>query len=141
MKTLKSMMMGLALLLVCNITNAAGVNHKKADKSDAVDTYMNAVVHGKIAGVEDAIADGVQFNMIRGGRVNTLNKEELIGSLKSGENVEQDCKCAKSVIQDSDDVKVTKVVMTYPDFTRTDVITTQKVGNGWKITKVDSSFK
>ena len=141
MKTLKSIMMGLALLLVCNISKAAGSNHKGAGKDDVINTYLNAVVHGKLAGVEDVIADGVQFNMIRGDKVTTMNKEQLIGSLKAGENTEQDCKCAKSVIQDSDDVKVTKVEMKYADFTRTDVITTQKVGNGWKITKVDTSFK
>jgi hypothetical protein len=141
MKTLKSIMMGLALLLVCNISKAAGSNYKGVSKDDAINTYLNAVVHGKLAGVEDVIADGVQFNMIRGDKVTTMNKEQLIGSLKAGENTEQDCKCSKSVVQDNDDATVTKVEMKYTDFTRIDVITTQKVGNGWKITKVDTSFK
>ena len=83
----KSLLLGLALLLVCNITKAAGSNYKSEGKDDVINTYLNAVVHGKLAGVEDIIAYGAQFNMIRGSRVNTLNKQQLMGSLKSGENV------------------------------------------------------
>ena len=38
-------------------------------------------------------------------------------------------------------MKVIKVDMKYSDFTRTDVITAEHAGHGWKITKVETSFK
>ena len=44
-------------------------------------------------------------------------------------------------MQDDDLKKVLKVDMKYADYTRTDVITTEHVGAGWKITKVETSFK
>jgi hypothetical protein len=142
MKTLKAMVMGLALLLVCGVSQAASVtNHNNSTKDEVIDAYLNAVVHGKINGLSDIVDDEAQFNMKRGSSVNTLNKSQILNSLKSSENVEQDCQCTKTVMQDSDDMSVIKVDMKYNDFTRTDVITAQRAGNWWKITKVETSFK
>jgi hypothetical protein len=142
MKTLKAMVMGLALLLVCGVSQAASVtNHNNSTKDEVIDAYLNAVVHGKINGLSDIVDDEAQFNMKRGSSVNTLNKSQILNSLKSSENVEQDCQCTKTVMQDSEDMSVIKVDMKYNDFTRTDVITAQRIGNGWKITKVETSFK
>lgn len=134
------MMMGLALLLVCGISQAAPIGHGDS-KDQAIDTYLNAIVHGKLDGVSDAIDDDAQFNMKRGERVNTLTKAQIMDALKTNANVEQDCQCTKSVMQDDDLKKVLKVDMKYADYTRTDVITTEHVGAGWKITKVETSFK
>ena len=142
MKTLKAMVMGLALLLVCGVSQAAPVtSHNITTKDGVVDAYVNAVVHGKIDGFSDLIDDDAQFNMKRGSSVNTLNKPQVLDGLKLNENIEQDCQCTKTVMQDSDDMSVIKVDMKYNDFTRTDVITAQRAGNWWKITKVETSFK
>jgi hypothetical protein len=142
MKTLKAVVMGLALLLVCGLAQAAsGTKHNNSTKEEVINAYVDAVVHGKLSGVSDAIDDDAQFNMKRGSNVNTLNKPQVLDALKSGENVEQDCQCTKTVLQDNDDVSIIKVDMKYNDFTRTDVITAQRAGNGWKITKVETSFK
>ena len=134
------MMMGLALLLVCGISQAAPIGHGDS-KDQVIDTYLNAIVHGKLDGVIDAIDDDAQFNMKRGEHVNTLTKAQILDGLKAYANIEQDCQCSKSVLQDDDAKKVLKVDMKYADYTRTDVITTEQVGAGWKITKVETSFK
>ncbi|HEY4323058.1 MAG TPA: nuclear transport factor 2 family protein [Mucilaginibacter sp.] len=142
MKTLRAMMMGLALLLVCGASQAATlINRAGLSKEDVITTYLNAVVHGKVDGVDNAIDDNAQFDMKRGDKVNTLDKSRLIDALKSNENVEQNCQCAKTTLQDDDEKNIVKVDMKYADFTRTDVITAEHVGSGWKITKVETSFK
>ncbi|MDB5134846.1 MAG: nuclear transport factor 2 family protein [Mucilaginibacter sp.] len=141
MKTLKSIMIGMALLLVSVATNAASTTHHNTTKDEVMDTYLNAVVHGKLEGIDNAIDDDAEFNMIRGNNVNTLHKQQILNTLKAGENIEQDCKCTKSIVQDNDDASTLKVEMKYADFTRIDLITAQRVAGGWKITKVDTSFK
>jgi hypothetical protein len=142
MKTLKTMMMGLALLFTFNFSQAATSSSPNGPtKDEAINAYLNAVVHGKLSGLADVIDEDVQFNMLRGDNVNTLNKRQMLNGLKSFENVEQDCQCTKTVVQDMDDINTVKVEMKYADFTRVDVITAQKEGKGWKITKVDTSFK
>jgi Putative lumazine-binding len=142
MKILKKMMMALAVMFTCGVSYAASSHStKNPTKDEVINTYLNAVVHGKLAGIDDAINDDAQFTMTRGERVNTLNKRQILENLKSSENIEQGCQCTKTVVQDSDDMTTQKVEMKYDDFTRTDVITAQRVGRGWEITKVDTSFK
>ena len=141
MKTLKAMMMGMVSLLICGASQATSLISHDNSKDKAIDTYLNAVVHGKLAGIDDAIDNEAQFDMKRGNNVNTLTKAQIISALKANENVEQDCQCTKTVVRDDDDMKVIKVDMKYNDFTRTDVITTEHAGSGWKITKVETSFK
>jgi hypothetical protein len=141
MKTLRAMAMGLALLLVCGASQAALISHSNSTKDEVIDTYLNAVMHGKLNGISEAIDDDAQFDMKRGSSVSTLSKPQILDALKSGENVEQDCQCTKTVLQSDDEKSVVKVDMKYNDFTRTDVITAQRAGNGWKITKVETSYK
>ena len=141
MKTFKSIVMGLALLIVCGVANASTkANHGNLTKEEVIDTYLDAVVHGKLTGIENAIDDDAQFNMMRGENVNTLNKKQLLASLQGSENIEQDCKCTSKIVQDDDNTVIRKVEMKYADFTRTDVITAQRSGNNWKITKVETSY-
>ena len=141
MKTLRAMMMGLALLLVCGISQAAPIGHGNSTKDEVLDTYLNAVVHGKIAGIDNVIDDDATFYMERGENVNTLTKSQIISSLKVNENIEQDCQCTKTVLQNEDDISKVKIEMKYKDFTRTDVVTAERASKGWKITKVETSFK
>ncbi|MGZ3751119.1 MAG: nuclear transport factor 2 family protein [Mucilaginibacter sp.] len=142
MKTLKTMVMGLALLLVCVVTNATPKTiHGTSTKDDVINTYLNAVVHGKLDGLSNAIDDDAEFKMLRGASVTTLNKLQILSTLKSSENIEQDCQCTKTVLQEDTELSVVKVEMKYADFSRTDVITAQRAGDGWKITKVETSFK
>ena len=133
--------MGLALLLVCGASQATSLKSHGNSKDEVIDTYLEAVVHGKLNGLSDAIDDEAQFNMKRGDRVNTLTKSQVIDALKASQNIDQDCQCTKTVMRDDDDAKVLKVDMKYSDFTRTDVITAERAGSGWKITKVETSFK
>jgi hypothetical protein len=141
MKTLKAMMMGLALLLFCGVANAGVKISHNPTKDEVVETYVNAITHGDLKGIDNAIDDDAQFSTVRGDHVSTLNKGELLDYLKANANGGEDCKCSASVVQDSDDKYVKKVVMQYGDVTRTDVITVEPAGDGWKITKVETSFK
>lgn len=140
MKTLKATVMGVALLFVCALSQAAPAAHNLS-KEEVLDTYLNAVVHGKTAGIDDAIDDDATFYMKRGDNVNTLTKSQIISALKANENIEQDCNCTKTVIQNDDDISKIKVEMKYNDFTRVDVITTTHSGNKWLITSVETSYK
>ncbi|GAC1307949.1 MAG: hypothetical protein NVSMB24_20790 [Mucilaginibacter sp.] len=141
MKTLKTMLMGLALLFAFGTAVAATAYGSKPTKDEVFNTYLNAVVHGKLTGFEDAVDDDAQFNIIRGDNVNTISKQQVINSLKLSENVDQNCECTKTVVQDTDNMSVLKVEMKYVDFSRVDVITAERAGKGWKITKVDTSYK
>ncbi|MGZ3777504.1 MAG: hypothetical protein ACXVI9_07915, partial [Mucilaginibacter sp.] len=61
MKTLKAIMMGLALTLTIGVANAAPKTHHNLTKDEVVDTYTNAVVRGDLNGIDNAIDDNAQF--------------------------------------------------------------------------------
>lgn len=140
MKTLKALMMGMALLLICGVSQAKSLISNDNSKDQPIDTYLNAVVHGKLNGIDNAIDDDAQFDMKRGDNVNTLTKSQIMSSLKVNENIEQDCQCTKTVVRNDDDVEVLKVDMKYQNFTRTDMITAHREGSKWRITRVETSF-
>ncbi|MDB4904053.1 MAG: nuclear transport factor 2 family protein [Mucilaginibacter sp.] len=142
MKTLKSIVLSLVLLVVFIGTKAAASTPSLALNKDAViNIYLNAIVHGKLNGIDDAIDDDAHFNMIRGQVVNTLNKNQILNYLKAIGNTEQNCTFTTDVIKERDNVIIIKVEMKYNELTRTDIVTEVGSGNEWKITKVDTSFK
>ncbi len=142
MKTLKSIVLSLVLLVVFMGTKAAASTPSLALSKDAViNIYLNAIVHGKLEGIDEAIDDDASFNMIRGQIVNTLNKNQILNYLKAIGNAEQNCTFTTDVIKERDNVIIIKVEMKYNELTRTDIVTEVGSGKKWKITKVDTSFK
>jgi hypothetical protein len=140
MKNLKSIMLGLALLVVCGMAKAAGNTAPgKLTKIDVLNIYMNAAVHGKMEGLEKVLAEDVQYNTTRGEKTITANKKEMLDAFKAGENIEQSCKCNTTTLQDDDENLVVKVEMKYDGYTRTNLITIVNKGYGWEITKVSTS--
>jgi hypothetical protein len=140
MKTLKSMLTALALLFVCVAANATVKPHTgKPTKNDVVNLYIDAIAHGKTNNLDNILDDGLQFNMVRGERVNTLSKDQLISYLKNNTS-DAPASTNTTIVQDDDNASVIKVEFKYADFTRTDLVTLENA-NGWAITKVQSSFK
>jgi hypothetical protein len=141
MKTLKVMLMSVALLVVCGFANAGTKIAHDPNKDEAVNIYVNAVVHGNLTGIDNAIDEDAQFNTARGERVSTLNKGAMLDYLKANAADQPNCKCTETVLTDDGDKYVKKVVMQNNDVTRTDVVTAEHVGSGWKITRVETSYK
>jgi hypothetical protein len=141
MKTLKTMM-ALALIAVCGFASASPkTNDGSATKQSVVDTYLNAVVHGNMNGIGNAIDDNAHFYIERGVRVQTTDKRQVLDNLKATANIDQNCECSSTVLKEGDTFLVEKVEMKYNEVTRTDVITAQLSDDGWKITKVETSYK
>ncbi len=140
MKTLKSIMFGLALVMATTIANA-NVKHyvpNTLSKSDVVSVYTNAVMHGNLQNLEAALASDVEYNMYRGSKVYKLNKQALIDSFKASENVEQTCQYTTSIISDVDKTMVIRLDQQYEGYVRSSVITIKQQGNDWKITKIET---
>jgi hypothetical protein len=140
MKTLKAIM-GLSLMAVCGFAGASPRDHGNATKQQVVDTYLNAVVHGNLSDISQAIDDNAHFYFQRGVRIQASDKREVLNYMKANANVNQNCNCSETVLQEGDNYIVEKVEMKFNDVTRTDVITAQLSDDGWKITKVETSYK
>ena len=139
MKTLKSVMFGLALLVAC--TAAKAINKPTPatlTKNDVLEIYVNAVIHGKIDGLDKILADDVHYKMYRGDNIITLNKKRILESFKASENVEQDCKYTTSVVEDNSEGMVVRLEMKYGNYVRTNLITISLDRPDWKITNIET---
>jgi hypothetical protein len=141
MKTLKSILTGIALLFICAAANAAiNTINPNPPKADVVNIYIEAIAHGKISGLDNVLNEDMQYNMQRGENVKTLNKQQLLDYLKNSPGANSPVTTSTSVIADDDETYVVKVQFKYDDLVRTDVVTVTKAG-GWQISKVLTSFK
>lgn len=138
MKALKSIMLGLALLVVSTVANALP-NQTTAllTKEDVLNTYVNAVIHGKIDGLENILSKDVQYVITRGEKEYTLDKKRILESFKPSENVEQGCTYKTSVMDETDKTMVVKLIMKYDTYVRTNLITISMNHSDFKITKIE----
>jgi hypothetical protein len=142
MKTLKSIMLGLALLIVCGAAKANdNTEGENLTKNYAINTYVDAMTRGKVQGLNEVIDQSAKFSMLRGKSVLSFTKSEMIESLKANKNVDQDCTTSTSIVESTSDLAVVKVDMQFDGFVRSNYVTIANTGKGWKITNVYSVFK
>ena len=140
MKNLKSIMLGLALLLVVGAANAAAT--PAPSKNYVINTYIDAMTRGKLAGINDVLDANAKFNMLRGKEIMSFGKKEMLDYLKSNKNVEMECTTSTSIVESNADITLVKVDMKYNGSISSNYVTLVNTGNGgWKITNVYSVVK
>jgi hypothetical protein len=138
MKTVKSIVLGLALLVVSTIANAANKPAAVLTKNDVLNIYVNAVVHGKLDGLEAVLDNNIKFITQRGDNEVILNKKSVLESLKASENMEQGCTYTTTIVKDTKNGMIVKLEMKYGDYVRTNLITISTSRADFKITKVEN---
>ncbi|GAA3970629.1 nuclear transport factor 2 family protein [Mucilaginibacter dorajii] len=142
MKTLKSIIASLALIIVCGAAQAnVKVEGDNLTRNFAINTYVDAMTRGKVAGFGDVVDQSAKFNLLRGKNVLSFSKSEMIESIKANKNTEQNCTTSTTIMESNSDMAVVKVDMQFDDFVRTNYVTVANTGKGWKITNVYSVFK
>ncbi len=141
MKTLKSIVLGLALLVVTNVVKADEPLTIKISKNKAVSVYVNAMTQGKNQGLKEVIDQSAKFTSLRGSKVVSFDKADMLKFAEQNENIAQACSTTTTEIESNNDMSVVKVDMHYTNFTRTNYVTMANTGDGWKITNVYSVFK
>jgi hypothetical protein len=140
MKTLKTMMLGLAMLALCGAVKANTNDNGKLTKNYAINTYIDAMTRGKLNGLNDVLDQSAAFNMVRGKQVLSFDKKQMLDYFKTNKNIEQQCTTSTSVVESNAGLAIVKVDMKFENFTRSNYITIAHTANGWKITNVYSVF-
>ena len=142
MKTLRTLLIGVALFTVCTAAKATiHTDEATMSKNFAINTYIDAMTHGKSAGMKEVLDPTVKISMLRGKQVVSFSKKEMLDFLETTKNVEQVCTTNSQVIENDANQSVVKVDMKFDGFVRTNYVTLANTGNGWKIINVYSVFK
>src|ERR1700710_624291 len=129
MKTLRTLLIGVALFTVCTAAKATiHTDEATMSKNFAVNTYIDAMTHGKSAGMSEVLDPTVKFSMLRGKQVVSFNKKDMLDFLETTKNVEQACTTNTQVIENDADQSVVKVDMKFDGFVRTNYVTLANTG-------------
>ena len=116
----------------------ANVNLSTADL--ALDHYVAVTTEGESAGVEQLFA--ADFNQkIQSSNAQSHSREAVVKSLKKQKGEKLNCTVSTAIIEESADYMVAKVTLKFESFTKTDLVTLERVGNEWKVSKSINSYK
>ncbi len=141
MKTLKTTFIALFITLTCVVVKASTPNkNEKLTMRCAIAAYVDAFAHGRSDGLAEVIDDSAKSSQMRGQKVMSFSKNEILESLKNQQNVEQNCTTTSKIVESTNSLVVYKVQMKYQNFSRISYVTMTDTSNGWKITNVSSVF-
>ena len=119
-------------------TTKANVKLSTADL--ALDHYVAVITEGESAGVEQLFTE--DFNQkIQSSNVQSNSRSEVVKSLKKQKGEKLNCTVSTDIIEESADYMVAKVTLKFENFTKTDLVTLERVGNDWKVSKSINLYK
>ncbi|WP_333626160.1 nuclear transport factor 2 family protein [Sphingobacterium siyangense] len=148
MKTLVKTFAAAALIAVSTFAMAAEGPGAKTIKTNvnlstadfALEHYVAVTTEGESAGVEQLFA--ADFNQkIQATNVQSNSRSEVVKSLKKQKGEKLNCTVSTDIIEESADYMVAKVTSKFENFTKTDLVTLERVGNDWKVSKSINSYK
>jgi len=148
MKTLVKTFTAAALIAVSTFAMAAEGPGSKTAKANvnlstadlALDHYVAVTTEGESAGVEQLFAE--DFNQkIQASNAQNHSRNEVVKSLKKQKGEKLNCAVSTDIIEESADYMVAKVTLKFENFTKTDLVTLERVGNDWRVSKSINSYK
>ncbi|MGE8428430.1 MAG: nuclear transport factor 2 family protein [Sphingobacterium sp.] len=148
MKTLVKTFAAAALIAVSTFAMAAEGPGAKATKANvnlstadlALDHYVAVTTEGESAGVEQLFAE--DFNQkIQASNTQSNSRSAVVKLLKKQKGEKLNCTVSTDIIEESADYMVAKVTLKFENFTKTDLVTLERVGNDWKVSKSINSYK
>ncbi|WP_159729511.1 nuclear transport factor 2 family protein [Sphingobacterium sp. 18053] len=148
MKTLVKTFVAAALIAVSTFTMAAEGPGTKATKTIvnlstadfALEHYVAVTTEGESAGVEQLFAEDFS-QKIQAYNAQSNSRIAIVTLLKKQKGEKLNCTVSTGIIEESADYMVAKVTLKFENFTKTDLVTLERVGNDWKVSKSINSYK
>jgi len=148
MKTLVKTFAAAALIAVSTFamasegpgTKSAKTNVNLSTADFALEHYVAVTTEGESAGVEQLFAEDFT-QKIQSTNTQSNSRSEVVKSLKKQKGEKLNCTVSTDIIEESADYMVAKVVLKFENFTKTDLVTLERVGNDWKVSKSINSYK
>ena len=148
MKTLVKTFTAAALIAVSTFAMAAEGPGAKATKTNvnlstadfALEHYVAVTTAGESAGVEQLFA--ADFNQkIQATNAQSNSRSAVVKLLKKQKGEKLNCTVSTDILEESADYMVAKVTLKFENFTKTDLVTLERVANDWKVSKSINSYK
>ena len=116
----------------------ANVNLSTADF--ALEHYVAVTTAGESAGVEQLFAEDFS-QKVQSANAKTNSRDQVVKYLKRQKGEKLNCAVSTDIIEESADYMVAKVTLKFENFKKTDLVTLERVGNDWKVSKSINLYK
>src|SRR5690606_23149748 len=130
-----------AFIMVTSLSSFASekANPLKDMKSDMIlNTYLEAVTVGSLDLNKFLFAEDFQYRNLSNN--DRASKKEYIKFLKANKAARYDCQSSYEILSQDGKVCVAKATMAFDNFTRVDYITLNQGKDGWKVSKVETTY-
>ncbi|GHE28677.1 nuclear transport factor 2 family protein [Sphingobacterium griseoflavum] len=111
---------------------------KNVESGKIINTYLEATTLGSVELNKFLFADDFQYS--NSANNDTFNKREYTAFLKAHKGVNFDCKTSYEILDQSGKACMAKATMVFENFTRVDYITLSQDQDGWKVSKVVTTY-
>ena len=112
---------------------------KTTNSTEIINMYVDAAIKG--AGMMNQFIFAEDFKYQNSANDNNFNKKEYSKFLESTKGLQYDCETSYDILDENSQVCLAKATMQFKNFTRVDYITLNHIENGWKISKVITSYQ
>ncbi|WP_286897624.1 MULTISPECIES: hypothetical protein [Sphingobacterium] len=106
----------------------------------ALEHYVALTTEGESAGVEQLFAEDFS-QKIQSSNAQSNSRSGVVKLLKKQKGEKLNCAVNTDILEESADYMVAKVILKFENFTKTDLVTLERVGNDWKVSKSINSYK
>ena len=137
--TLKSIAAALIMMASFSSFAAEKSNPLKDMESDRiVSTYLDAITEGSTDLNKFLYANDFEYR--NSNNQNRANKKQYLHFLKKNEGKQYNCKTSYQILSQDGKICVAKAIMAFDNFTRVDYITLNQSEDGWKVSKVETTY-
>jgi hypothetical protein len=106
----------------------------------AVQTYIDAISHGKVKEIAGILDSDVKLTMNYGDKLVNYGKADILRAIRNDKGVEQNCSTEYAIIEQNPAQTIIKVTLKYDGFSRVNLVNMANTSKGWKITNISSVF-
>lgn len=138
-KTLLSILSALLMIVSFSSFAKASVNPlKEKDSKSVMIAYVETIVYGYDAYHKYLFADDFEYRNSTSN--DKFNKKQYLQFLKDTKGFKFDCETSYQIMDETGKSCVAKATLKFPNFTRVDYITLNKSEEGWKVSKVVTTY-
>ena len=129
-----------AFLMIVSLSSfAAAINPlKDKDSKSIMTTYVEAIVSGTDQFNKFLFAKDFEYKNTS--NKSKYNRSQYLQHLKVTKGLKFDCETDYQILDETGNSCVAKAIMKFDNFTRVDFITLNKTEDGWKISKVETTY-
>lgn len=111
---------------------------KSAASDKVVTTYLEATTLGSIDMNKFLFADDFEYRNVNNDEC--VNKKQYTKFLHANKGIQFNCETSYDILSQDGKVCMAKATMKFDNFTRVDYITLNKSEDGWKVSKVETTY-